>query len=106
MTTIEVFDKDINAAVDFPLTSIPEDFEQDTAAATLHVLRWPNQPGAVIVDEAPRALTVYGGVATYVTVADDFEAGNYYAQVRLTQVDAYETTVNSEIFRLLVKASV
>lgn len=106
MTTIEIFDRDVNAEVDFPLTSIPEDFDQDAAAGTLHVLRWPNQPGAVIANEEPREVSVYAGVATYVTVADDFEAGNYYAQIRLVLADAYETTANSEIFRLLVKSTV
>jgi len=102
-----IYDTDVNALLEFPLDSIPDqDFPTDTAVATLHVTKWPNVPGTQ-PEDAGRACTVYAGVATYETVVYDFEPGTYYAQVRLVDPDSpYGETVNTEVFRLLVFPSV
>jgi hypothetical protein len=100
-----VFDTDVYRAIEFPLDSISTDFDLTDAVATLHVTKWPNVPGDDGV--GGRACTIYAGFAIYETVEDDFEAGTYYAQVRLFDPDdPYGRTVNTEIFRLLIGASV
>ena len=106
MTTLEMFDKDVHAELDFPLDSVPAWFPLDGAAATLHVVRWPAEPGAPLVSDPARLVTVYAGVATYRTAEGGFEVGTYAAQIRLVADDAYGSTADSEIFRLVVHAAV
>ena len=106
MTTIEMFDTDVHAELVFPLDSIPDWFPiDDLLEAELHLVKWPSEPGAV-VGATSRDVVVYAGAATYLTEEGDFEAGTYAAQVRLVADDAYGTTADSEVFRLVVHAGV
>jgi len=95
------FDTDVDTVLEFELTTLG-DFDLNGAVGELHVTRFPNQPGGAEEGD-PRPVTMYTNVASYSVVAGEFPAGRYSAQVRLT--NGY-VTVNSEVFRLVVDASV
>jgi hypothetical protein len=81
------------------------DFDATDATAELWAVPFPNQPGAA-ADEGPRAMDLpgpYYDVASYTTVADDFTAGNWLCQVRLTKGGV---VLNTELFRLVVEQGI
>jgi hypothetical protein len=102
MKTVTIFDTDVGALIEGDPVTYPEGFDPETGTAKLWTSMFPNQPGSD--QDESREATIYADTLSYLTVAGDFAAGRYTAQFRVTVGDA--VVVNTEIFRLVVDASV